>query len=210
MYREETNISSLCLGCPEIRKRREDKTTAKRFAPGSGLPAVRRVWLVTITLCGLLGLIYFPYDADMLDPLIGSLRDGESHYDIHIRNVSVRYAVDHRLIKAVIKTESNFDCRAVSPRGAVGLMQLMPSTALEMGVRHPFNPEENIHGGTRYLKSLLTRFKNNMPLALAAYNAGPEAVKRCRGVPPYRETRLYLMKVMKHYAEYKKNAVAGK
>lgn len=205
VYREEIDISSslreFLLNSPPA-----DDEPATRPAPAPLRPVKRRAWLCALVLCSLLGLIYFPYDAELIEPLIGPFRDSTSDYDFHIRNMSVRYMVDHRLLKAVIRTESNFDCRAVSSKGAMGLMQLMPSTAWDMGVRHPFNPEENIRGGTRYLKSLLARFKNNVPMALAAYNAGPEAVKRHRGVPPYHETRLYLKKVMKHYAEYKRDA----
>ena len=130
-------------------------------------------------------------------------RDSSSNYDQHIRNICDRHGMDYRLVKALIKTESQFDHMAISPKGAMGLMQLMPGTAKDMGVRNPFNPKENIEGGVRYLKYLLKRFNNDVSLALAAYNAGPEAVKRYRGVPPYRETREYLRRVMECYSDYK-------
>ena len=133
-------------------------------------------------------------------------RDSSSNYDKHIQSICDLHGLDYRLVKALIKTESHFDHMAISPKGAMGLMQLMPGTAKDMGVRNPFNPKENIEGGVRYLKYLLKRFNNDVTLALAAYNAGPETVKRYRGVPPYRETREYLRKVMECYSGYKKKA----
>jgi len=126
-----------------------------------------------------------------------------TRYDQHILEVSRRHALDHRLIKALIRAESRFDPLAVSPRGAMGLMQLMPETARDMGVADPFDPRENIEGGARYLKRLLNRFNNDLTLALAAYNAGPQTVTRYGGVPPYEETRAYLKKVMRFYSDYR-------
>jgi soluble lytic murein transglycosylase-like protein len=105
-------------------------------------------------------------------------------------------------VKAVIKAESRCDPTAVSPKGAMGLMQLMPSTVESMGVKDPFDPRENIEAGVRYLKWLLERFNGNIGLALAAYNAGPTRVKRFGRVPPYRETREYVKKVMRFYQDY--------
>ena len=110
--------------------------------------------------------------------------------------VIARYSRAHRLhpalIRAVIKTESDFDPLAVSRAGAIGLMQLMPQTAIRLHVRDSYNPEDNIGGGTKYFRQLLDRFEGNLPLALAAYNAGEHAVERYQGLPPIAETRQYV------------------
>jgi soluble lytic murein transglycosylase len=105
------------------------------------------------------------------------------------------------LVKAVIAAESRFDSEAVSRAGAQGLMQLMPATARSLGVADPFRPDDNVDGGTRYLRAMMDRY-GDMSRALAAYNAGPKAVDRYRGVPPYRETRDYVRRVLSYYREY--------
>ena len=120
-----------------------------------------------------------------------------------ISQASERFKVDPFLIKAVIKAESDFNQNAVSQKGAQGLMQLMPGTAEDMKVEDPFNPEENIFGGTRYLSMMLSRFNNDMRLALAAYNAGPERVENHRGIPPIPETKSFIEKVMQYYGRYR-------
>ena len=125
-----------------------------------------------------------------------------SQYDPLILLASNQYNVDKFFIKAIIKAESGFECRAVSNKGAQGLMQLMPGTADEMEVKNPFDPKENIFGGTRYVSLLLKRFKNNKTLALAAYNAGPEVVESRNGVPPFPETRTFVKRVMNYYQSY--------
>jgi len=119
------------------------------------------------------------------------------HSIVHVK--AAEYNIDPSLIKAVIKTESNWNCTAVSRKGAMGLMQLMPATAYEMDVINPFNPEENIEGGTKYLKYLLERFNGDLTLALAAYNAGPKTVEKFGFVPPITETKQYVKKVLSLY-----------
>jgi soluble lytic murein transglycosylase len=117
-----------------------------------------------------------------------------------------RYSRQHQLhpalIRAVIKAESDFDPMAVSRAGAVGLMQLMPQTAVRMDVRDLYDPEDNIGGGTKYLRQLLDRFRGNLPLALAAYNAGEHVVDRYRSLPPIDETRQYVRKVLRYYRTF--------
>ncbi len=119
-----------------------------------------------------------------------------------IRNESTKKGLDPHLVKAIIKAESNFNPNAESPKGAMGLMQLMPGTADLLGVDNPFNPKQNIKGGTDYLKDLLRVFKDK-DLAIAAYNAGPGAVKKHGGIPPYSETQNYVKKVNEYYDNFK-------
>jgi len=120
-------------------------------------------------------------------------------YVQEIRDAAERYGVPIKLVSAVIRAESGFNPRAVSPKGARGLMQLMPTTAATLGVRNSFDPRENIEGGVRHLRGLIDRFPNNLPLALAAYNAGEKAVQQYRGIPPYPETQDYVTKVLYFY-----------
>jgi soluble lytic murein transglycosylase-like protein len=117
-----------------------------------------------------------------------------------IRAAAVKHGVDEYLIACVIAEESNFNPRAVSPRAAAGLMQLLPGTAARFAVRDVFDPVENIEAGTRYLKELLDHYRGDIKLALAAYNAGPEVVTRYGGIPPYSETRNYVRHVTARYA----------
>ena len=119
-----------------------------------------------------------------------------------IKQASDRFGLEPHFIRAIIKAESGFDHEAVSSKGAQGLMQLMPGTASDMEVLDPFDPEENIFGGARYISLLLKRFKNDKVLALAAYNAGPETVESYKGVPPYPETRAFVKRVMRYYKSY--------
>jgi Transglycosylase SLT domain/Domain of unknown function (DUF4124) len=116
-----------------------------------------------------------------------------------VKEKSAKYNIDPSLVHAVIKAESNGNPYAVSRKGAQGLMQLMPTTARDLQVQNPFDPEENIDGGTRYLKYLLERFNGDLTLALAAYNAGPKAVEKSGSVPQIPETRQYVQKVLSFY-----------
>ena len=128
-----------------------------------------------------------------------------SDYESIINQASEKYDVDSTLVKAVIKAESNFNHKAVSPVGARGLMQLMPATAASLQVADSFHPESNIDGGVRYLRYLSNLFKGNLPLVLAAYNAGENAVIRYNNsIPPYKETRTYVKRVL-HYLEQYRN-----
>lgn len=123
----------------------------------------------------------------------------EQELEPMISRFSRQHQLHPALIRAVIKAESGFDPHAVSRAGAVGLMQLMPQTAARMDVRDLYDPEDNIGGGTKYLRQLLDRFRGNLPLALAAYNAGEHVVDRYRTLPPYTETRQYVRKVLRYY-----------
>ena len=136
----------------------------------------------------------------ILDKKLG---DNISNYDHLIIKASEKHNVEPALIKAIIKAESNFNHRAVSRKGARGLMQLMPATASSLQVKDSFHPENNIEGGVKYLRYLLNYFNGNLPLALAAYNAGENAVIKHRGIPPYRETQVYVRRVMSYVDKFR-------
>ncbi|MEE8481843.1 MAG: lytic transglycosylase domain-containing protein [Acidiferrobacterales bacterium] len=130
-------------------------------------------------------------------------RTDTSAYDHFIRNSASEHRVDHALVKAIIHAESAFNPYATSKKGARGLMQLLPTTAAMYGVSNLYDPEQNIDAGVQHLKYLLKKYSNNSRLAVAAYNAGETAVRRYGGVPPYKETRTYVTKVLRYKSRYK-------
>lgn len=134
----------------------------------------------------------------------GCVKDPKEFEPI-IDSCALEYGVDKSLVKAVIQAESGYNPNAVSPKGAAGLMQLMPKTAQGLKVVNSFDPAENIRGGVRYLRFLLDTFKGDVPMALAAYNAGLSKVARYGGIPPYQETRNYVAKVMNYRSAYQNN-----
>ena len=128
-------------------------------------------------------------------------------YSRIIETAAARHKIDPALVKAVIMAESRYNHRAVSKKGAGGLMQLMPHTAKSLGVKDIFDPEENIAGGVRYLKKLLNRFEGNTRLALAAYNAGSRYVRHYNGIPPFLQTKTFIKNVLKYQQLYKADAL---
>ena len=124
-------------------------------------------------------------------------------YDDLITEASKRFGVSFSLLKAIIKAESDFDAQAVSKKGAMGLMQIMPQNFKLLGLKDPFDPTQNINAGARYFKQLYERFNGKLALSLAAYNAGPTAVDRYKTIPPYEETEEYVKRVLKYYYSYK-------
>lgn len=164
-----------------------------------------KLYLLSSTVIASLVLLALLTPHEVIQRWVTYIKGDTSAYDYHIMNVSQYYGFDPYLVKAVIKAESRFDREALSASGAMGLMQLMPSTAKDLGVKDPYDPRENIEAGVKYLKALLDRFDNDLSLALAAYNAGPETVKRYGTVPPFQETKDYLRRVLKYYSEYKEH-----
>jgi soluble lytic murein transglycosylase-like protein len=143
--------------------------------------------------------IYMPAQASLSGhnrPAVSIDRDGVERL---IREAADRHRVDPALVRAVVQTESNWNPAALSNKGAMGLMQLIPTTAQRFGVNDAFSPQQNVDAGVRYLKSLLDRYDGNLDLALAAYNAGEGAVDRAHGIPAFRETRNYVQKVQNAY-----------
>jgi soluble lytic murein transglycosylase-like protein len=126
-----------------------------------------------------------------------------TRYAEWIRQAAILYQIPEELIRAIIKCESDYDARAVSPAGALGLMQMIPTTALRMQVRDVFDPREAIFGGTRYLRVLANMFNGDLELTIAGYNAGEAAVVRYAGIPPYEETQAYVARVLTYYRRYR-------
>ena len=136
---------------------------------------------------------------DAVDSVADEAAPKQVDINAHIEEVATQHGVAPKLVAAIVAVESQFNPRAVSRRGAEGLMQLMPETAATLEVDDPFDPRDNIDGGVRHLKRLMKRFHNDLPLVLAAYNAGEQAVINHRGIPPYRETRQYVVRVLRRY-----------
>ncbi len=181
----------------------------------SGLPAAQAEIYQYIDANGTISLTNVPTDLryrrittqpNRLHPVLS-----ERELEPMISRYSRRHQLHPALIRAVIKAESGFDPMAVSRAGAIGLMQLMPQTAVRLEVRDLYDPEDNIGGGTKYLRQLLDRFRGNLPLALAAYNSGEHTVDRYRGLPPIDETRQYVRKVIRYYRTFliKDGAMTG-
>lgn len=181
----------------------------------SGLPAAQAEIYQYIDANGTISLTNVPTDLryrritsqpNRLHPVLS-----ERELEPMISRYSRQHQLHPALIRAVIKAESGFDPMAVSRAGAIGLMQLMPQTAVRLEVRDLYDPEDNIGGGTKYLRQLLDRFRGNLPLALAAYNAGEHTVDRYRGLPPIDETRQYVRKVIRYYRTFliKDGAMTG-
>ncbi len=147
------------------------------------------------------------FSPNLFTPSFEVQQISDSTYDQWIRAACRKYSLDPALVMAVIHAESQFDPMAVSPKGAVGLMQLSPVVTRELGINDPFNPQLNIDGGVRYLKGLLVTFDGDKELALAAYNAGPTQVYRYNGVPPFKDTQKYLKQVFHYLSFYQKNPV---
>jgi len=163
------------------------------------------LFIAVISLCI---MFFFGYDRayeDISVPVVKKVNNKTKQppFNNIISKAAKRYDVEPALIKAIIMAESGYNAKAVSKRGAIGLMQLMPDTARALGVRDAFNPEYNIDGGVRYFKQLADKFDGNIELALAAYNAGMGTVRKYKGVPPFKATQRYVKKVFKYYEIYK-------
>ena len=145
--------------------------------------------------------------AYMPEPAVPRTRPDPNRFNLLVEKAAREHQVDQALLHAVITVESDYDPRVVSRRGAVGLMQLMPQTARRYGVQNLYDPAQNIQGGARYLRDLMGKFNNDLPLVLAAYNAGEEAIIQYGNrIPPYRETRSYVPRVLDFYRLYQRRA----
>jgi soluble lytic murein transglycosylase-like protein len=181
--------------------KRQLQQTKRRFYMSVSTPSVYRSFAY-VPSGGYSSSYVSSYQYSMR-PIYLGLHPNEKAFEPYINDIAREHGVDPRLVKAVIRAESAFNPSAVSPKGAMGLMQLMPGTAMDMGVQDPYHPIQNLRGGIGYLKEMLRLFNNDLILALAAYNAGPNAVKQYGGVPPYEETRQYIQRVLQYYSHYK-------
>jgi soluble lytic murein transglycosylase-like protein len=188
------NISAIEMRMQEIKSK--FNTFNAPVAPPQGTPEASGVNFSRI--------LSSMQEAQMKLPVSSSGGGGEQDYAGAINEAARQWKLDPALLKAVVKQESGFNPSAVSGAGAMGLMQLMPDTARELGVNNPMDARENLMGGARYLSSMLDRFDGNLTKALAAYNAGPGAVEKYGGVPPYEETQNYVSSILAMYADFRK------
>ena len=170
-------------------------------------------FVLLVCVCAIAAHVFQVLTTNILRPSVARFHIPPQAFTLNelIRAVARKHHVDPAIVKSIIAAESRFSSFALSPKGAVGVMQLMPETARQFSV-DPTVPEQNIDAGVRYLSLLLKRFANRRdPLrrAIAAYNAGPRAVERYHGVPPYRETRTYVLRVLRFYKIYQNEVVAG-
>jgi soluble lytic murein transglycosylase-like protein len=149
-------------------------------------------FIVFLIIVFFLALFPFPSQSQTAENL-------KKQYDGMIKSIARKHNIEPNLVHSIISEESNYNRLAISPKGAVGIMQLMPETAKEYGVKDLLDPRENIEGGVKYLKDLFSLFSGKKDLILAAYNAGQEAIKKFGGIPPYQETRNYISRVMTSY-----------
>jgi soluble lytic murein transglycosylase-like protein len=154
--------------------------------------------------------IFFIFCLSLLFQQVWSAGAPRSQFDSIIRQIARKYDVDPELVHSIIRAESNYDSQAVSPKGAVGLMQLMPETAKQLGVSDPYDPLENIEGGVKHLKDLMDTYNQKEELVLAAYNAGTEAVKKHKGIPPFPETIQYIKRVKSYWTPDKSTGTKTK
>jgi soluble lytic murein transglycosylase-like protein len=175
-----------------------DSTGKRVFINADPAPAVRPVKL-TLPGSGVTSGGTSRISSPSTRVLSAAAQANRDKIEVMIREVSARYRVDPALVRAVMETESNWNSTAISSKGALGLMQLVPGTARQLGVDNAFDPKQNLDGGVRYLHTLLERYNGDLDRALAAYNAGPGAVDRAGGIPRFRETREYVQKVTDSY-----------
>ncbi|HEY3066175.1 MAG TPA: lytic transglycosylase domain-containing protein [Methylomirabilota bacterium] len=197
-------MTTQTLALPEVVHR----PAPRRRRPVRRPPPIRELLGFSVLLL-VVGMAYVSSRAPEPTPQITADTETETRIDEFITAAAERHGVPENLVIAIIAIESRFDTHAVSRRGARGLMQLMPATAAALGVRDSFDPEENIDGGVREVRRLMNRFGNNLPLVLAAYNAGEQAVIQHGGIPPYRETRTYVARVIRRMNADRNRAMQG-